>query len=190
MLSADAGASFEFNANEPGATFECSLDSAAFAACTSPREYMGLADGQHQFRVRAIDLGGNADQSPASFTWTVDTTAPQTTIGSGPAATGSSTSATFTFSAGEAGSTFECSLDGAAFAACASPRAYSGLALGAHQFRVRASDPAENVDQTPADHNWTIAQSCAGLHGDRSAPRPTAGCCRARRARTTAPTAS
>jgi hypothetical protein len=159
----DTAASFEFTSNEPGATFECSLDGAAFTACTSPHDYTGLPDGQHEFRARATDAAGNVDQSPASFTWRIDTTAPQTTIGAGaPPATGTSTSATFNFSSSEQNSTFECSLDGAAFAPCTSPRAYSNLSVGSHEFRVRATDEAEHVDETPATHNWTITQGCAG----------------------------
>jgi hypothetical protein len=43
-----------------------------------------------------------------------------------------------------------------------SPRAYPNLAVGAHQFRVRATDPAENVDGAPARHSWTITQECSG----------------------------
>jgi hypothetical protein len=85
-----------------------------------------------------------------------DTTPPETTITSGPPATTQDTSASFRFSASEAGSSFQCSLDAAAFTACTSPRDYTGLAVGPHQFRVRASDPAGNTDPTPASHSWTI----------------------------------
>jgi hypothetical protein len=163
ILSTEADASFEFVSNEPGATFECSLDGAAFAPCTSPLDYTGLADGQHEFRARAKDVAGNVDQTPAAYTWRIDTTAPQTTIGAGaPPASGTSTSATFNFSSSEQPSTFECSLDGGAFEPCSSPRAYSNLALGSHTFRVRATDEAENVDETPASHTWTITQGCSG----------------------------
>jgi hypothetical protein len=114
--------------------------------------------------VRATDAAGNTDQSPATFTWTIDTVAPQTAIGAGAWANGTATSANFNFTAGETGSTFECSLDAAAFAACTSPRAYSSLAVGAHEFRVRAIDPARNVDQTPSTHTWTITApaGCTG----------------------------
>jgi parallel beta-helix repeat protein len=164
--TASTTATFDFSANEPGVTFDCSLDGAAFAACTAPRQYTGLSDGQHELRVRATDAAGNVDATPASHGWRVDTTAPQTTIGAGaPPATTTSTGATFAFSADESGSTFECSLDTGPFAACTSPRAYSSLATGAHTFRVRARDGAGNVDATPATHSWTIsapAPSCTG----------------------------
>jgi hypothetical protein len=155
--TSSTSASFGFSGSEQGSTFECSLDGAAFAACSSPKDYTGLAAGSHEFRVRATDTYGNVDSSPASYSWTVDAAAPQTTITSGsPSETTVSTSASFSFSASEQGSTFECSLDGAAFAGCSSPKEYTGLASGAHQFRVRAIDPAGNVDGSPAAYNWTV----------------------------------
>lgn len=154
-------ATFTFTSSQPGSTFECSLDGAAFAACTSPRTVTNLAVGDHTFEVRAINGGGAGDQSPAVFEWTVepppDTTAPQTSIGSTPPATTTSPTAGFTFTANEPGSTFECSLDAAAFGPCVSPVNYAGLVAGNHQFRVRGIDVAGNVDATPATYSWTVS---------------------------------
>ena len=65
-------ATVAFTGDEPSDRFECALDGAAFAACTSPLE-LTVADGAHTFAVRAIDLAGNADPTPASAAWTVDT---------------------------------------------------------------------------------------------------------------------
>jgi hypothetical protein len=146
-----------FQANEAGAAFSCRLDAAAYAACASPVHLAGLAAGSHTFSVRAADKAGNVGQ-PASVGWTYtppDTTPPQVTITSGPSGTATDTSASFAFSADEAGSTFQCSLDGAAFGACTSPAAYSGLKPGSHSFSVRATDKAGNTSE-PATRAWTI----------------------------------
>ncbi|HEU6444794.1 MAG TPA: hypothetical protein VFL61_07055 [Gaiellaceae bacterium] len=148
--------SFSFGSSETGSTYQCRLDGAAFAACTSPQAYPGpLAGGSHTFAVRAIDPAGNVDGSPASHTWTIDTTAPNTTIISSPPLVTNQTSAGFTFTSTEANSTFQCSLDNAGFADCPSGP-YTGLGAGIHNFRVRATDPAGNADATPASYTWTI----------------------------------
>src|SRR5439155_15530247 len=92
-------ATFSFTATKAGSTFECKLDGAPFATCSSPQSYSSLAAGGHTFQVRAIDTTGNVDPTPASFAWTIDTTAPDTTITDSPAALTSSMSASFSFTA-------------------------------------------------------------------------------------------
>jgi Big-like domain-containing protein/fibronectin type III domain protein len=149
-------ASFAFSSTDTAATFECSLDASSFASCASPQQYAALTDGPHTFAVRARDAVGNVDASPATRNWTVDTVAPQTSISAGPTGTVNSRTATLTFAADEAGSTFECRLDGSAYSTCTSPKQYTGVADGAHSFDVRATDAASNVDATPATQAWTV----------------------------------
>src|SRR5437870_12109544 len=98
-----------------------------------------MADDSHTFQMSATDPAGNTDPTPASYTWTVDTTPPDTTITAAPLPVSISSSASFSFTATEAGSSFACQLDGSAFAACVSPQSYSGLALGSHSVQVRAT---------------------------------------------------
>ena len=152
---ATSSASFTFSSDEAG-TFQCSLDGAAMSTCSSPKALSGLADGAHTFQVRAIDSSGNVDASPASRSFTVDTTAPETQIASGPSGFVKTKSATFTFSSPEASAVFECKLDGAAWAACSSPKSYTGLSDGAHTFNVRAEDQVGNIDASPAKRSFTV----------------------------------
>ena len=152
---ASASPSFSFTSPEPDAAFECKLDAGAWAACASPRALTSLGDGSHTFSVRAKDAAGNTDPTPDGRTFTVDTTAPNTAIGSGPSGTITQTAASFAFT-GEAGGSFECRLDAGAWATCASPKAYTGLAQGSHTFQLRAKDAAGNTDQTPAERTFTV----------------------------------
>ena len=111
----DTTGDFTFSENEPS-TFQCSVDGGAFASCASPFATAVLADGPHTFSVAAIDAALNTDPTPATFAWTVDTAAPQTSIDSMPPDPSSDTTGDFIFSASES-ATFECSVDGGAYSA-------------------------------------------------------------------------
>src|SRR5207302_2250511 len=124
--SNSSSASFSFTSTKAGSSFACQLDASAFAACASPQSYSGLADGSHTFQVRATDPAGNTDPTPASYTWTVDTTPPDTTITAAPPARSHSSSASFSFTATDAGSTFACRLLASARPACRHLKSYYG----------------------------------------------------------------
>jgi len=155
-LTSSSSASFEFESNESGSSFEVSVDGGAYIVATSPYSLTGLSDGAHTFSVRAIDAAANVDPSPASFNWTVDTVAPDTVITGSPATDSVSADATFEFEATEPGSILEVSIDGGAYSAAVSPHSLTGLSNGAHSFSVRAIDSAGNVDPNPAVYNWTV----------------------------------
>jgi hypothetical protein len=260
-------ASFSFTDSQAKVTFVCSLDGSSYSACTSPKEYSGLAAGNHTFRVEAKDTSGHAS-SATSYSWTIDRTPPvassinraaasptnaasvswtvtfseavtgvdagdfqlaQSGLGGAPAVTGvagagstytvsastgsgsgtlglnlvdndsikdlagnplggpgtgngnftgqlyaidrtpppapaittpppvlsNSSSASFSFTDSEAGVTFLCSRDGGAFAACSSPKSYTGLSQGPHTFQVEARDGVGNLS-SPAFWTWTV----------------------------------
>ncbi len=149
-------ASFVFSDSESGLSFQCKRDGGAFSTCASPASYSGLPNGAHTFAVRSTDAAGNTGAA-ASKGWTVDTVPPNTTIASTPPAVSGSGSASFGFTSTEPGSTFACSLDGGTFASCSPPQGYSGLANGAHAFRVKATDAAGNSDPTVAAYSWEVA---------------------------------
>jgi uncharacterized repeat protein (TIGR01451 family) len=135
-------------------TLECQLDSGAFATCTSPTTYSGLSEGLHLFTVRATDGAGNV--ATASYTWRIDTSPPDTSITSRPAAVVNVSSADFGFASNEVDVAYECSLDGVAFAACSNPATFTGLVDGLHVLLVRAVDAAGNADPSPAFATWTV----------------------------------
>ena len=85
-----------------------------------------------------------------------DTVAPETWFASGPPAMVNPGPTTFHLAADEGGSRFACSLDGAPFAACATPHVLSDPAEGSHTLAVRATDPAGNADATPASWSWRV----------------------------------
>ena len=149
---------FSFAADEENITLECSLDNRGYAQCWSDDEVGPLADGTHVFAVRARDRAGNVDVSPAIHAWSIDTSAPDTQLVSGPIAATASNTASFTFFSPDAGAgaELECSLDSSAFARCASPMSYSDLAEGDHVFAVRVRDRVGNYDPTPATRTWTV----------------------------------
>ncbi|HEX4922906.1 MAG TPA: Ig-like domain-containing protein, partial [Bdellovibrionales bacterium] len=257
-------ASFTFSATDTGtgvAQIECSLDGGAYAACSSPKTYNGLADGSHTFDLRAVDGAGNVSLV-ASRGWSIDTSVPSVTVVIAPASPTNQVSQTvsgtcsdtgtgiqaggvlictktsacsypgdylanvncaagsythnialaqgtydikvvaldgagnasapagttgvsyvvdttdptvnlsgtptnpsndvnpsFTFSGTDVGGAglagFECELDGGGFTACSSPKAYTGLAAGAHSFSIRAVDGAGNVSGVTT-YAWSI----------------------------------
>jgi hypothetical protein len=146
---------FHFS-GEPTGRLQCSIDDGEFAPCTSPFTTDPLDDGAHTFAVRAVDAAGNPDPTPATRAFTIDTEAPDTTIDSGPRGPLAATAATFTFSAGESGATFECRVDSGAFVACTSPYITAALPDGQHTFEVRAIDAAGNADHSPAVRTFTL----------------------------------
>jgi hypothetical protein len=156
---------FFFSASENGSSFQCSLAPLggidSFAPCSSGQTYTNLNNGEYVFKVFATDPAGNVGP-PAQFTWRVDnslldTTPPETSIESHPPDPSGSSTAAFTYTSNEAGSSFECALDAAPFAACpATGIVYSGLLSGPHAFQVRAIDPSGNVDLTPAGYSFSV----------------------------------
>jgi hypothetical protein len=153
-ISSSSSASFTFESTDGGISFLCKLDAAAvFEPCTSPWSYSSLADGTHVFSVKAVDGGGAG--SPSTYSWTIDTVPPSTSIATGPRATSTSQFAEFTFTSNEANVSFTCSLDGSAGSLCFSPQSYSNLPLGSHTFTVAATDPAGNTGGS-AEYTWSI----------------------------------
>jgi hypothetical protein len=126
-------------------------------------DYAFQTAGTKHVRLTVTDARGaySAVEHDVVVDQPFDILAPDTAISDSPPATTTSTSASFTFASTEAGSSFECRLDGSAWSACSSPKSYGALAPGQHTFEVRATDAAGNVDATPASRTWTILSDVA-----------------------------
>jgi hypothetical protein len=137
--SSSSSAIFGFASSDAGSTFRCSLDGAPFVACTSPNSYPLLANGTHSFSVMATDAAGNADSSPATYSWTViaaaDTTPPVVTLVT-PADGSSTSSATPTF-AGQGGTL-------AGDSSTVIVNVYAGTTATGPPFQVLTATPASN----------------------------------------------
>ena len=62
----------------PGQEFECSLDDGDWTpvgALTSTT-YIDVAEGEHRFAVRAVDLASGLHSAPASISWQVTSPRP------------------------------------------------------------------------------------------------------------------
>jgi hypothetical protein len=70
-------ATFTFTSPEGATSFECQLDGGNYGACNSGAiSYSSLAVGSHTFNVRAKNVSGNADATPASYSWNINSAAP------------------------------------------------------------------------------------------------------------------
>ncbi|MEH3055258.1 MAG: Ig-like domain repeat protein, partial [Patulibacter minatonensis] len=161
-------ATFRLSADEP-ATFKCTLNSGTAQDCGGVYNLDGLATGSYTLTVAATDRAGNVDATPETVTWTVDATAPDTSISSNPGATTTDTAPDFVLASTGGGVSYECravliatGADALPWASCPSSWSPSApLDDGAYRFEFRAKDAAGNVDDTPATFNVTIAQAAA-----------------------------
>jgi hypothetical protein len=152
--SGTSEAQFAFSDSEGGVGFRCQLDGSNFLPCANPQAYAGLPDGTHTFSVEAVDAAGNTSDPTPAYSWLIDTVHPVVTLTDKPPTVTNRTSASFSFTANKAGSTFQCSLDGHPFAACASPVVYANLADASHTFAVRATQLGNTGP--PTSYTWIV----------------------------------
>jgi len=138
--------------------YECALNAEAFEPCASSVTYERATTGTQELRVRAVDLAGNVDLQPTSWSWSIDMD-PVVTLISSAASFTEASDASFTFTATDDLTRDEdlgitCSLDGAADTPCGSTWDVTDLATGTHTFTVSAVDGRGNVGT--ATRTWTI----------------------------------
>lgn len=161
---------FGFSSPDPGASFECSVDSGqeSFGPCGGSHGHRAgpLADGPYVFRVRVTDSAGG--QSVATRAFEVDTFPPRTRIRRAPRKRSLNRTPTYKFYAVDLASVepgdrppvehdarFVCSLDGRPQRPCASPKTYR-VRPGRHVFTVVARDAAGNWDPAPVRDSFFV----------------------------------
>jgi hypothetical protein len=105
--TASTTATFAFTSSEAGGTFERSLDGGdwLFLSTDTSETISNVRDGNHTYRVRATDVVGNVESTPAAHAWLVDTLNPSgTVLIENGAAYATTTSVSLTLSAQDAGS--------------------------------------------------------------------------------------
>jgi len=147
------------NGSNGSVSTRCQLDSEVEGPCSNGQTFSNLNSGPHTVAVTTTDLAGN--ETSDSVSWTVDLAPPSTTLDATPSSAATSNDTrNFTFSADKP-STFECSLDGAAWTSCTSPQQLV-VSEGVHTFKVQAT--ANGITEpSPATHTWTY---------DVTAPNP------------------
>ena len=132
--------------------YQWSRDGAEIDGATDA-SYTAAVSGHYRCRVTATNEAGSTSQTSDPH---AVSGSPDTTITKGPKnKTREKRRTTFQFSATEPGSAFECSLNGASFASCASPLTVRGK-NGKNHFEVRAENGAGAVDATPATFDWKV----------------------------------
>jgi hypothetical protein len=134
------------------ASYSCTIDGVT-GDCDA-LDLSSLSEGQHSFSVVGTDDLGNPG-NPATWTWTIDTTAPAVTLTATPALLSNAADTSFSFtSAATDVAGFTCTLDGTE-TACTSAYVVSDLAPGDHSFSVFATDDVGN-DGDPVTYAWTV----------------------------------
>ena len=122
------------------------------AGAKNVRVTVSDADGDTDTTVKAVGVTTSTAPPPPP----ADTTAPDTTITSGPNGTTSDRTPTFAFTSSESGSAFECRVDSGSWIDCTTPWTTVALSDGDHSVSVRSTDAAGNTDASPATQSFTV----------------------------------
>jgi len=121
-----------------------------------------LPDGV--YTARAAQVGNPSSSGISEDTvFTVDTVPPTSRATTVPPAQTGARTATVVVEPSEPGSTFTCSLDRAKATPCGPTIRLRRLAVGRHALRIRAVDPAGNVQKTPTLVTWRVVSLATAL---------------------------
>lgn len=157
LATNNASATFVFS-GVGAQTFQCQLDNAAYANCTSPHAIANVtANSGHTFRVRGVSATG-VTGAPVSYSWTHDSIAPAVPVlMSAVSNITNQRNNAVSFSSQDSGTgiaRFEC-MNSGQYATCSSPMNYTNVMDGNYTTQVRAVDQAGNVS-VAASVSWVV----------------------------------
>lgn len=150
-VTTSSSATFRFT-GPSGTKFSCALDTTLFTKCTSPMSYRGLSEGGHSFAVKATV--GQAESSPAMWSWTVDSTPPQAPVLTAKPIDPTYNATNFFEWTGPSDAVaYQCSEENGAWKTCSTPHKMMipTSNYGLHQFAVRSVDAAGNTSAATTD---------------------------------------
>jgi hypothetical protein len=126
--------------DDPGATFQCSLDGTTFSACTDTPTFT-IPNGPGQIWVRAVSAAHGTGPVVTTGAFTVAQAAPRIFLANLPGAF-TYDPVTFDVTTDDPQATVTCSLDGSTPVPCSGSQSYAALANGPHTVTVVAADAA------------------------------------------------
>ena len=114
-----------------------------------------MAVGGTDYRIAVDGAGEDAGPFTLRLTQTTDLEPPITRITDAPDSPTNAASVTYSFEANEA-ATYRCKLDEDPDEPCSSPRTLIDVGEGTHIYRVWATDTSGNVEEDPAEAEFTI----------------------------------
>ncbi len=156
LLSTRRSATFNVSGS---ANYTYALDGGTYGdsiPTTTPLELSGLEDGLHRIDVLGLDEVGVSQETPTSFTWTVDATAPTVQVSGAPSAPTQAMSLSLVVSEAEF---YRYRLDGGPYGdiiAATEPLTLNGLSEGGHLVEVKGLDPLGNEQEEPTLAAWVV----------------------------------
>lgn len=146
-------ANFILSSTETG-KFECQLNDQNWKTCPADYQLKNLVSGEYLLSARAIDLAGNIDPTPATYSWLIDKKKPSINWLTKPSSTMAGREAEFSVEISEEAA-LSCQLDNQPVQSCQTNFSYEQLTAGQHQVVVQAMDPAGNYS-AKLTHKWTM----------------------------------
>ncbi len=145
-----------FKANEKVEYFKCDLDRKGWKKCFSPFKFTHLGNGNHSFKVKAVDKALNVELQPKEIKWSVDTIPPNTKLEFLANRLTNKSFVSLKLSSNENNVSFEYNLDNQKWKKCSAFLKIKGLKTGKHKVFVRAIDKAGNIDKTPEKISFRV----------------------------------